>query len=213
MTLPPLSSELVAAVDRRFIPSDRQQVQDSLASLPADMRNDVVILAYGDLARFTELVQTARLDYRDVRIQLDEREGGLPTVELVRRCRELGLPVPFPWDGTLPERFDENVRRFVADELIIPFEKVKASDRLREDLGVTAERGLQLMQAFGRQYQVDVSGLQVRDFESAEQWNLFDALVQRLFGRRKRRLNPVTVGDLAAAAYEAARQRYDGSWR
>jgi hypothetical protein len=58
------------------------------------MREIIVILAFGDLVRLKALAESDKVDDRDVIIQLDEREGGLRTTELIRRCRELELAVP-----------------------------------------------------------------------------------------------------------------------
>ncbi len=195
----PLSEALRNAVDRCFRPDDRQPVRDALASVQSDgMREAIVILAYGDRARLEGLVEIEKTDYRDVLIQLDERCAGLRTAELIRRCRELGLSVPWPWCNTLPEKIEADVKRLVAEELIIPVQQVQASMRLQENLGTSGMSGIQFMEAFARRFDLDLREFRPDAHFAIEGVGLVSSLC-RLLGRPPELL-PITVQDLIEAA-------------
>jgi hypothetical protein len=162
------------------------------------MREAILILAYGDRARLEELVELEKNDYRDVLSQLDERCAGLQTAELIRRCRELGVPVPRPWRDALPETIEAEVKRFVAEELIIPFERIDVSMRLQEDLGALGAAGIRFMVAFGKRFNVDLCRFHPEaHFAKEKGIGLVSALL-RVWGRSKPLL-PVTVQDLVEA--------------
>src|SRR5579864_2788126 len=180
----PLSENLRQAVDRCFRPDDRQAVLDALASVQFEpIREAIVLLAYGDRTRLEELVEIEEMDSRDVLIQLDERCDGLKTAELIRRCRELGLSVPWPWRDNLPEKIEEDVKRFVAEELIIPFERLQPSMRLQEDLGACGAAGTNLIVKFGKRFGVDLREFRPEAHFAKEQEIGLVASLWRLLGR------------------------------
>jgi hypothetical protein len=198
----PLSERLREAVDRCFRSDDRQPAVDALASVQSEeMREAIVILAYGDRTRLEQLVESEKTDSRDVWGQLDEREADLKTTELIRRCRELGLPVPWPWCETLPEKIEADVRRFVGEELIIPVERIQPSMRLQEDLGATGEAGIKFMESFAKQFRVDLRDFRPEaHFAKEEDFGIVSSL-RRLLGRPKKLL-PITVQDLVEAVQQ-----------
>jgi hypothetical protein len=198
----PLSEALRRAVDRCFPPDERRPALDALGSVwqqPEATRQAIVILAYGDSTRLEGLVEAGKNDYRDVLTQLDERCGGLNTAEMIRRCRELGLSVPWPWSESLPEKIEADVKRFVAEELIMPFERVQTSMRLQEHLGGTEVSGVEFMEAFGKRFGVDLREFHPElHFADVDDVGLLSSL-RHLMGRSRKTL-PISVQDLVEAA-------------
>jgi len=195
----PLSETLRQAVDQCFRPDDRQLALDALAWVQSEeLREAILILAYGDRTRLEQLVEAEKTDYRDVLIQLDERCAGLNTAVLIRRCRELGLSVPWPWCDAHPEKIEADVKRFVGEELIVPFERVQASMRLQEDLGASGSAGIKLMAEFGKRFGVDLREFcPEAHFAKDEDIGMVSSL-WRLLGCSKQLL-PITVQDLVGA--------------
>jgi hypothetical protein len=119
-------------------------------------------------------------------------------VELIRRCRELGLPVPWPWCDTLPEKIEADVKRFVGEELITPVERIQPSMRLQEDLGAAGEAGIKFMEAFAQRFRVDLRDFRAEaHFAKEEDVGLVSSLWRLL--QRPKKLLPITVQDLVEA--------------
>ncbi|MBD2462235.1 hypothetical protein H6G89_14400 [Oscillatoria sp. FACHB-1407] len=97
-------NDIRRAVELSFPPSDRPAVLDSLSAIvnplnssPEYAQAAVLVLGYRDQEAIDQLAYTASGDARDVLIQLESPEDYLPGVtiqEIVRRYRELQLPVP-----------------------------------------------------------------------------------------------------------------------
>jgi hypothetical protein len=97
-------NDILRAVELSFPASDRPAIIQSLSSIvnplnatPAYAQAAVLVLGYQDKEAISQLVYAASGDARDVLIYLDQPESyqsGLTKQEIVRRYRELQLPVP-----------------------------------------------------------------------------------------------------------------------
>src|SRR5215207_5760336 len=109
----PLDDDVRAAVERAYRPEDRQRVLDALLCARRSSRPHILVLAEGEPERVYVLVECDRLDWREVLNSFHEWYERAGLAELVRRCRDLGLPVPHPWCLDLPEKIEADVRQFV----------------------------------------------------------------------------------------------------
>jgi hypothetical protein len=104
-------NDIRRAVELSFASSDRPDVLNSLSAIvnplnssPEYAQAAVLVLGYQDKEAISQLAHTASGDAREVLIQLEIPEDYLPGVtiqEIVRRYRELQLPVPGHLEGKL----------------------------------------------------------------------------------------------------------------
>lgn len=100
----------------------------------------------------------------------------------------------------------EEITEFIASFVCTPSERLSVSTTLFGDLGVDGDDAHDLLAAFGKRFNVDLSALDVtRHFgpESTWPWALFYWVV--LWSRpgtpeQKARLSPITIADLVRAA-------------
>ena len=105
----PITDVIRAAVDSTFPPDQRREVIEGLATIPEpspdslqsrppaeELQAAVLVLSYGDLPLFHQQLMNACVEPRDVYYVLQspgEIRPDLTCAELVRRYRELNLPV------------------------------------------------------------------------------------------------------------------------
>lgn len=130
---------LIDAVGRCFSEADRQAALDALVTVPGIIQMSIVLLAYGDLTQLKSLAETGKRDFRDVAIQFDAQFGMAPC-ELNRRSRELGLPDSWQSDFSAAHT-EQQVKEFVAFEIIRPFEQINGSMRCRTTWASWERRG------------------------------------------------------------------------
>jgi acyl carrier protein len=106
----------------------------------------------------------------------------------------------------MPSSTDLEVLDFVAHFVGVPSAQISASTTLFGDLGVDGEDGSELMVAFGKQFNVDLSTLDVtRHFGPEGLWPWAPLRWLALWLRPgtpegKARLLPITITDLVRAA-------------
>jgi hypothetical protein len=198
----PHTNEIIQSVNDKYPLDARSDVLSTLATVDSQyLREVILILADGDQSRVDELARTVEDDYRDVLVQLDGRSGGLNESELLRRCRDLRLPVPWPWSEGTPEKKAENVKKFVASRLTFPLERLELSTCLQFEFGLTEIEGTEFVHAFAKEFKVDLT-----DF-APEQFFLrktgakpFLDLLDRIFHRSNPDVVPITVEMLITSA-------------
>jgi hypothetical protein len=90
------------------------------------------------------------------------------------------------------------IRRFVALQAGVPVEKVTLETRLNEDLGVDGDDMDEIVEAFGREFRVDVSGYRWEHHADPEGCNPL-WIVFRPWWTRVERI-PIHLRDLVASA-------------
>lgn len=119
-------NDILRAVDLSFPSSDRPTVVQALSYIvnplnatPAYAQAAVLVLGYRDKEAISQLIDSASGDARDVLIYLDQPEryhSGLTIQEIVRRYRELQLPVP----GHLEEKINNPQPPSTSDPTALP---------------------------------------------------------------------------------------------
>jgi acyl carrier protein len=120
----------------------------------------------------------------------------------------------------MPTSLSERVRAFVAEQCGVPLNRIEPPTTLFGDLGVDGDDAVQFFQAFAREFEVDVSGLDLtRHFgpEGVWPWEVVYSIILALWKRRKgtpeqkARLDPIMVQDLISAASSRAWPGLEGS--
>jgi hypothetical protein len=96
----------------------------------------------------------------------------------------------------------------------VPPHKISLSSRINLDLGVAGDDGVELIQAFGKAFGVDVSTFPYMKHFGSEGINpfaLFGMLFRFVTGRRVINLDPLTVRDLLMLAKSAPEAGSDGA--
>lgn len=197
---PLFSAELLEAVNRSFSQADRRTVLDVLSSVQSEAgRKAIVILAFGNPAPIKELADTAIDDWRNMSISISQ----LPQPELLRRCSELGLR------DSRPETANE-VKRFIAYHLIIPFDQIYGSLRLQDQLDLAGRDGAQLMESFAKKFYVDMTDFKASDYFPCDEPSEFVSGLAKLLGKSKRTICSLTVDGLIVAAQTGKFKRPTG---
>jgi acyl carrier protein len=96
---------------------------------------------------------------------------------------------------------EEEVTRFVAEELGVRSGNLTPTTRLQHDLGVDGADGWEFMEAFGVRFGVDIGEFRAGlHFGPEAGCNPVVYLFLCLFRPQRLRFIPITVGDLVAAA-------------
>jgi hypothetical protein len=98
-----------------------------------------------------------------------------------------------------PEKIAENVRRFVAEELIIPFELVQPASRLQDYLAVTGADASKFMGAVAQRFGIELVALRPKQDCREKPLGFFSSIAM-LLGRRQECFPSITVEDLIVAA-------------
>ena len=215
-TAEPVSEAVRRAVERVFAPADVAHTLAALGTVRSPrVREAIVVVTYGDRAFLDKLVGWAD-DSRDVYKYFEPRHlefgagghDGVPRDEALRRMRELGLMTW--WDSrTQADRDADAVRRFVAERLIVPPERIQDSTRLQADLGLAGPAGLSFIRAFAERFRVSLDAFHPeRHFHRRDWEGLPRELARRLLRRPRKALEPITVGDLIAMV--RAKRRGEG---
>lgn len=95
----------------------------------------------------------------------------------------------------LSNEFLEEVKSFIAEHTCVKITRLCLETTLREDLGIDGDDAVDLLEAFSREFQIDLSDLNFTEYFDAEGFNLFS-----LFSSRRKKLKPLTVGKLVDTA-------------
>ncbi len=195
-----VSDTLRRAVEKSFPAEDREHVERTLEEVEsAYTRELIAVLANGVRQSFDQLIELERADWRNVQDAFEEQRQVLGTEAMARKFRELGLEPP---EGSAsPKNVVENVKRFVAENLIFPVERIDLRMRLQDDLGLDGLQGPKFIRAFAKQFDVDLSDFRPEvHFRPANDQKLFSNFVKWLFGRESSPTISIRVEDLMAAA-------------
>ena len=96
----------------------------------------------------------------------------------------------------------DRVTRMVARFAGCPTDKLNGETVLEADLGITGDDASEFLEAYSRDFEVDLSGFEFYRHFDAEGWNPFAGFLTRLRRGEKLRHVPVTIALLARAAEE-----------
>jgi acyl carrier protein len=94
----------------------------------------------------------------------------------------------------------ERLRNFICEELSVKRERLTPSTRIEDDLGCTGDDAVELMQAFGKQFNVDLRALNIEEYFDAEGFDPIGCLLSLFRKRRIARRSPLTLKDMVNAA-------------
>src|SRR5262245_56171924 len=72
-----------------------------------------------------------------------------------------------------PQDLADRVRALVAQERAMPLSKIHLTSRLEEDLGMTGDDSAEFLEAFAKEFGVDLSGIDFHKHFGPEGCNLF----------------------------------------
>jgi hypothetical protein len=199
-----LSDEVRQIVDRYYPPADRQAVTDALASiLSVDIRNTILVLAFGNTAHLLKLVELDHLDWRHLALLMEMPPGhrwdpnddtspcSIGPEEWHRRRAELGFPYCGDW---VERQLESEVKEFVGRELLFPTDQLEPSTELQRDLGLGGADGKEFLRTFATRFSLDGSEFHPEThFPPKPEEQPLAALVRRMFGRPRPTAVPLTV--------------------
>jgi hypothetical protein len=133
-------------------------------------------------------------DGRDVLIKLEWMEDGLTRAELARRYEALKLPIPSIVASHIQNAIEADVKRFLAEALIVRYDDLQMSTRLQQDLGVVGPKGAAIMAEFAERFAIDMNYFQPEGYFPTK------ALLARIFRLRTPESVQITIGQLVEAA-------------
>jgi len=101
------------------------------------------------------------------------------------------------------KQLEERLIQWIADFLGVAPGKVSMSTRVNLDLGVDGHDAVDLIQAFGKQFHVDVSNFPYDSYfgpEASNPFGFFRAALRVVSGRGASTLQPLYVSDLLSMA-------------
>jgi Protein of unknown function (DUF1493) len=227
----PIADEIKHSVAATFPPESHSRILAALShpELGDQSREAVLILANGDESRLMELVEHAKSDFRDVVVLIDRGSrysGSLSEQEVIQRCHDLELPLPSRW--STPERqkarMTARVKKFVADKLLIPVERLSSETCLQVDLELAGNDGIEFVRGFAEEFAVDLRGFVAdRYFKRRRGERPVLDLLESFFGSKGVEVTPITIQSLVASAETkrwmdstclgSAGNGISGSWR
>ena len=92
---------------------------------------------------------------------------------------------------------------FIAEQVSVEPERLRASTRLLHDLGMDGDDASEFLQAFAQRLGVDLSRFEFsRHFGPEGGCNPFAPLHGLVFGRKQLKMVPITIADLVEAAQQ-----------
>ena len=93
------------------------------------------------------------------------------------------------------EIFDK-LKAFVVEQAAVEDEEVTRDAGIEEDLGIYGDDAVDLLIAYGKAFNVDVTKFMAADYFSAEGDPILPAIIRSLTNRKKRKAKVLTVGHL-----------------
>lgn len=197
-TTSPISDEVRGAVQFSYLDTQRENVLARLSTISNEWeRRSILILANGDHTILCELIEYAKLDWREIPFRI----GELPPDELVRRRNVMGLSLPQTAGEKNAERLRSDVTNFIAEAVIVSADQLSDSTQLQSDLALAGVDGDRFIRAFAERFNIDLDGYDCqKHFASKPGDNFWADLTMLVFGHKKATTIPITVRDLIAAA-------------
>ncbi len=196
-----MSEPIRRAVERSFLPEHQAAAFEILLARSrygADrILAGMVILSFGDLERLQDWAERDRRDWRDVLYRLDQPEDPLTRTILIDRARHLelcGIAYPRADEATMRARRENAVKKLMADELIIPMDRLQRPTCLQELVGDTAQ-GVEFLARFARAFNVDMTEFEPKRYFVDRNWSACRRVLRLPIGP----VTTITVGDLADA--------------
>lgn len=93
----------------------------------------------------------------------------------------------------------ENLIDFIVKQCAVDPTEVTRDARIEDDLGVYGDDAMELLVAFGKSFDVDVSKFMARDYFSAEGDKILPAIIRVFTNKKKVSRKVLTVGHLEKA--------------
>jgi acyl carrier protein len=94
----------------------------------------------------------------------------------------------------------ERLRDFISEQLSVRRESLAPSTRIQEDLGCTGDDAVELMQAFAKQFSVDLRALNLKEYFDEEGFDPIGYVLSLFRKCRIARRSALTLEDLVNAA-------------
>jgi acyl carrier protein len=142
----------------------------------------IVQLAKGDLKKLESAIQKAKYDWRDVILWAES----VP----------LEFNYPFGSQVNLSRLNFDKLKEFIVEQVGADENAVTPYTRLYEDLGVYGDDAVDLVIAYGKEFNVDVSKFMAADYFKAEGMDVIGGLLRVISGKPGRVYKVLTVNDL-----------------
>ena len=93
----------------------------------------------------------------------------------------------------------EKIKIFINEHLVVNTDEITLETQIENDLGVYGDDAIDLIIAFGKNFNVDVSNFMASDYFSPEGDSIFPAIVRFFTGKKKKKIKELTINQLCKA--------------